>query len=432
MNAHEHLLLIYNSALNAVNGRNTVAAFLREHPYHTPLALIAIGKAATHMVAGAYDVLSTYITHALLITKLGHLDKQLLAGYPITCLEAAHPVPDESSLAAGQALLYFIENLPPQYPILFLISGGASALVEVLVPGVTLADLQRVNQWLLGSGLDIHAMNKVRKSLSAIKGGRLAGYLEGHLVLNLLISDVPGDDLQAIGSGLGTKHDEMTLPNSLPDWLRALTAYAHPLAQSACFTNIEQHIIARPATLLQAACDAARRLGYAVFNHEALIVGEAELAGRTLIQQICTASPGIYVWSSETTVHLPENPGQGGRCQSLALAAACELAGRGDVFLLAAGTDGNDGPSDVAGALVDGGTLERGRQKGFNAEQCLEKADAGRFLAESGDLIYTGPTGTNVMDVLIGLKTKRGCHLGVFRFVRSVLCYLVGWIRRSS
>jgi glycerate 2-kinase len=402
----EHLLSIYNNALKAVNGRKAVAAYLREEPFYRPLALIAIGKAATHMAAGAFEVLGAHISHALLITKLGHLDKQLLQGRSITCLEAAHPVPDDSSIAAGQALLDLIENIPPQYPVLVLISGGASALVEVLAPYVSLADLQRVNRWLLGSGLDIHAMNKIRKSLSAIKGGRLASYLEGHPVLNLLISDVPGDDLRAIGSGLLTQHNEITLPNSLPDWLRALTARTRPLAQSTVFSKIVQRLIATPATAREAACQAADRLGYVVFNHDDLIVGEAEQAGRTLAQQLCAAKPGISIWSSETTVHLPENPGQGGRCQSLALAAAGELAGRRDVFLLAAGTDGNDGPGEVAGAFVDGKTLERGNREGFKERECLKRANAGCFLAASGDLIYTGPTGTNVMDVLIGLKKE--------------------------
>jgi len=390
----EHLLYIYNNTLNAVNGRKTVAAYLRQYPYTAPFALIAIGKAATHMTAGAFDV--SHITHALLITKYGHLDKSLVQGYPITCLEAAHPVPDASSLAAGQALLDFIENLPPNYPVLFLISGGASALVEVLAPGISLADLQQVKRWLLASGLDNHAINQIRKSLSAIKGGRLATYLQGHRVLNLLISDVPGDNLQAIGSGLLTPHEPLSM-DALPDWLRTLIAQARP--EPACFTNIKQHIIARPATARQAACEVAK-----VYNHDTLIVGEAEQAGRTLAQQLCAANSGIYIWSSETTVHLPENPGQGGRCQHLALAAACEWAGRDDVFLLAAGTDGNDGPGDVAGALIDGGALARGSREGLEAQQCLERADAGRFLAASGDLIYTGPTGTNVMDVLIGLK----------------------------
>jgi glycerate 2-kinase len=313
---HEDLLLIYNHALFAVNGRKTVAAELLLNPYHTHLALIVIGKAATQMAVGAFDVLGSLINPALLITKNGHLDKQLLQGYPITCLESAHPVPDATSLAAGQALLDFIKTLPPQYPVLVLISGGASALVEVLAPGVTLADLQRVNRWLLGSGLDIHAMNQIRKSLSAIKGGLLAHYLTGHPVLNLLISDVPGDDLQAIGSGLlcyqCSMNSEKDSVNFLPDWLGTLITKVCPLGPPNCFTNIIQRLIAHPKNARQAAGEAAKKLGYSVFNHEALIVGEAQRAGYSLAQKLCHASAGIYVWSSETTVHLPELPGKGG------------------------------------------------------------------------------------------------------------------------
>lgn len=375
MSNKKHLLEIYNSSLNAVNGRTTVAAYLCKHQIEKPLALIAIGKAAAQMAKGAFEVLNSQISQALLITKHGHLED--LQSYPIICLEAAHPVPDASSLAAGQTLLDFIKKLPPAYPMLFLISGGTSALVEVLNPSVTLADLQRVNNELLASGLDIQKMNQIRTSLSAIKGGRLATYLEGHPVLNLLISDVPNDDLQTIGSGLLTA----PTPNR--------------------FKNIKQEIIANPAMARQAACETAKRLGYLVFEQQELIIGEAETVGRRLGKELCHSKAGIYIASSETTVHLPENPGQGGRCQSLALAAACELAGRDDVFFLAAGTDGTDGPGKFAGAIVDGETLKRCN---LNAEECLKRADAGSFLALSGDLIETGPTGTNVMDILIGLK----------------------------
>ncbi len=372
MSNKKHLFEIYKSSLKAVNGRTRVAAYLREHPFYNSLALIAIGKAAAQMAKGAFDVFnSSQISQALLITKYGHLED--LKSYPILCLEAAHPVPDASSLAAGQTLLNFIQKLPPAVPILFLISGGTSALVEVLNPGITLAYLQRVNNELLASGLDIQQMNQIRKSLSAIKGGGLATYVKGHPILNLLISDVPNDDLQTIGSGL--------LTTATP--------------------NIKQEIIANPTMARQAACKAAKQFGYEVFEQKDLIVGEAEIIGHRLGKELCQARAGIYIASSETTVHLPENPGQGGRCQSLALAAACELAGKTDVFFLAAGTDGTDGPGKFAGAIVDGNTL---RRCNLNAEECLKRADAGSFLALSGDLIETGPTGTNVMDILIGLK----------------------------
>ncbi len=408
MNSPRNLLLsLYHAALQAVHGRTQVANYLRTHLLQTPLALISIGKAASQMTAGAFEVLNSQITQALLITKTGHLDQELFSNRTITCLEAAHPVPDISSLQAGQTLLECITKLPKPYPILFLLSGGASALVEVLAPGLTLTDLQRVNQWLLATGLDIHAMNQIRKSLSAIKGGRLANFLRGHNVLNLLISDVPGDDLQAIGSGLLIPHNQITLPDNLPNWLQILTDKALPLATSECFTQIIPHLIANPTLARQAAGhEATKQSDYSVYNHDDLIVGDALLAGRSIAQQLRTAKPGIYLWSSETTVILPDSPGQGGRCQSLALTAACELAEREDICLLAAGTDGNDGPGTAAGAIIDGKTIERGQQQGLNAHECLEKADAGRFLAASGDLLYTKPTGTNVMDILIGVVMK--------------------------
>lgn len=402
------VMSIYHQALTQVNGRQCVTTLLHQHPPPTPVALIALGKAATHMAIGAFEVLGTTISPAFLVTKTGHLEQQLIQNYPITCLEAAHPIPDASSLAAGQALLKFIKQLPPDLPILFLISGGTSAIVEVLAPGVTLNDLQRVNQWLLSSGVDIHTINKIRKSLSAIKGGRLATYLIGHPVLSLLISDVPGDDLLVIGSGLLTLHEEQQLPAAalLPNWLYALTNQAGPLALPSHFEHITQYLVATSTLARQGASEAAQQLNYPVFNHEEFIAGEATRVGRTLAQQLSTSPPSIHIWSSETTVYLPPQPGQGGRCQSLALAAAIELAERNDIYLLAAGTDGNDGTGAAAGALIDGGTLQRGSQTGLNAETCLAQADAGRFLTASGDLIYTGPTGTNVMDLIIGVVLK--------------------------
>jgi hydroxypyruvate reductase len=400
------VMSIYHQALTQVNGRRCVSTFLHQHPPPTPVALIALGKAATHMTIGAFEVLGTAISPAFLVTKTGHLEQQLIQNYPITCLEAAHPIPDASSLAAGQALLKFIKQLPPGLPILFLISGGTSAIVEVLAPGITLDDLQRINQWLLSSGVDIHTINKIRKSLSAIKGGRLATYLIGHPILSLLISDVPSDDLLVIGSGLLTPHKNQQLPATFPNWLYTLTNQAYPLASPSHFEQITQYLVATPTLARQGASEAAQQLNYPVFNHEEFIAGEANSTGRTLAQQLSNSPAGIHIWSSETTVYLPPQPGQGGRCQSLALAAAIQLAERNDIYLLVAGTDGNDGPGAAAGALIDGGTLQRGSQAGLKAAACLAQADAGRFLTASGDLIYTGPTGTNVMDIILGVVLK--------------------------
>ena len=402
----EHLLSMYTTALRAVNGQQRVAHYLREQAYKpTAVAVIALGKAAEAMTKGAFEVLESAINRALIITKHGHLNSQQWQAYPVTCVEASHPVPDKSSLLAGQLLLDFIADLPVNCPVLCLISGGTSALVEVLAPNITLTDLQQVNQWLLANGVDIHTINQIRKRLSAIKGGRLATYLQGHPVLNLLISDVPNDDLKVIGSGLLTAHEDNVSANiALPDWLKILMKQALPLAEPHYFSTITQDLLATPATARHAAEKSALQLGYRVRNHETLLIGDALYVGHTLAQRLSTATSEVSIWSSETTVNLPAQPGQGGRCQSLALATAFELAKHTGIYLLAAGTDGYDGSGEVAGALIDGGTLTRGQQAGLNARQCLDTADAGRFLAASGDLVYTGPTNTNVMDIIIGLK----------------------------
>lgn len=405
VDARYAVLRIAQAALAAVQGRARVADFLRSSSLPESVQLIAIGKAAAAMATGACDVLGERIVRGLIVTKTGHGDAALERRPGFQCLEAGHPQPDARSLAAGAALLAFIADAPATAPLLFLISGGASSLVEVLPEGVTLADLQRANAWLLGSGLDIAAMNTVRKALSTIKGGRLAAYLQGRRAQVLLISDVRGDDPAVIGSGLlatdagAPRPDELAL---LP-WLVQLCRQA-PAHSDALPAHVDMHVIARLEDAKCAAALEAATLDYKVFVHDDFIDGAANTAGQHLAQSLIHAAPGVHIWGGETTVLLPPQPGRGGRNQSLALAAALALQGRDDVVLLALGSDGTDGPTEDAGALVDGGTIARGELAGLDARHCLVNADAGSFLEESGDLVHTGPTGTNVMDIMIGLK----------------------------
>jgi hydroxypyruvate reductase len=271
-------------------------------------------------------------------------------------------------------------------------------------------DLVRMNDWLLSSGMDIARMNRVRKTVSMIKGGRLANYLTGRPTVGLLISDVIGDDPAVIGSGLlaATAADIMGLADiNLPGWFSALTELADPMpsASDACFDNIQLHVIASLNKACAAAAAQADALGYDVFLHPDLFCCDAESTGRRLASTVIEGGPLLHVWGGETVVTLPEHPGRGGRNQHLALAAATKLQGHSDCLLLAAGTDGSDGPTPDAGALVDGGSLARGELDGLDARECLQAFDSGRFLEASGDLISTGPTGTNVMDIVLGLKT---------------------------
>lgn len=398
------LLESYQQALAAVHGSACTRIALQHHPHTGPIYLIAIGKAACAMAQGAHDVLDKEIANALIVTKRGHAEP-----LPWPVLEAGHPLPDEQSVAAGQRLIDFATAIPIDAKVLMLLSGGASALVEALPEGVSLAQLRALNTWLLASGLDITAMNRYRKQLSHIKGGRLARLLAPRSVLCLAISDVPGDDPGAIGSGLLVGDPgQLTITDRLPtDLFEALNSSPAALtADDPCFQNVRFEIIARLDDAKLAATEAARKLGYAAKLHSEFVKDDMVLAGEQLARTLMAAPKGeVQIWGGETTVKLPPLPGRGGRNQSLSLAAARILAGNEHVWFLAAGTDGSDGPGLDAGALVDGGTVVRGEQEGLNVVEALATADAGRFLEASGDLIQTGPTGTNVMDLMLGLRT---------------------------
>lgn len=397
-------LAIAQAALAAVHGRTVVAKALRDPAVTAPVHLIAAGKAAAAMSQGALDAWGDAIVRGLVITKSGHGDAALAERF--ACIEAAHPLPDASSIAAGAALLDFINNTPSDAQLLFLISGGASSLVEVLAPGVLLEDLQRANAWLLGSGLSIAAINGVRKTLSAIKGGRLLQHVGRRATVALLISDVQHDDPALIGSGLLSAGADVQsiVTLALPPWLRELCQRA-PRGDATAGTQVETRIVACLADAQRAAAQHAQTFGYPCHLHTEFLADDAVHTGQALARSLFAAAAGVHIWGGETTVVLPACPGRGGRNQALALAAALALQDHDDCVLLALASDGSDGPGEDAGALVDGGSVARGVLAGCDAQQCLRNADAGTFLESSGDLVHTGPTGTNVMDIFIGIKT---------------------------
>lgn len=403
----QRLLEAYRAALGAVAGDRAVAGYLQSAPPATDATVIAVGKAAERMMQGAVAALGDRFHRGLVITKHDHLGEA--CRHPqVECLTAGHPVPDEASLAAGTRLLEFIANVPRREELLFLVSGGTSALVEALPEGVTRGDLEKATEWLLASGKDIDAVNRVRKGLSCIKAGRLARYLAVRHTRNLMMSDVPGDDPKVIGSGLLVPHppEALAIDFDVPDWLASLLGKvpAAPAPADPCFAPIETAVIVSNRDAREAAAAVFRQTGLKTTVAAQVFEGDAVELGREFARTLIEGEPGAYIWGGESTVRLPDNPGRGGRSQALALAAAGEIAGRDDILLLAAGTDGTDGPTEEAGALVDGGTLERGRQEGYDPETHLVRADSGTFLEASGDLIQTGPTGTNVMDLVIGLK----------------------------
>jgi hydroxypyruvate reductase len=403
------LLELLTIALDAVAGARSVQGALTAHPITGPVWIAAIGKAAESMTLGALNVLGDACQGGMLLTKPGHADPGRLRELGIEVHFGGHPLPDAGSLTAGERLLASLDGLPAGTRLLFLLSGGASALVEAPVSGLGLTELRAINTWLLASGLPIGAMNRVRQSVSRLKAGGLLRHLGGRPVRQLAISDVPGDTPGVIGSGplvpmadLEDQVRRLVLPDWLTDWVERGLAERGTLPEQ----GPEMELVATLSLAKMAVMKAAESRGWHVWLHPEPIEGDAADQGRTLARTLIDGAPGLHVWGGETTVRLPEQPGRGGRNQHLALAAAIELAERDDVWLLSAGTDGGDGPTEDAGALVDGGTLERAKLAGlaFEARPCLARADSGCFLEASGDLIQTGPTGTNVMDLILGYK----------------------------
>jgi glycerate 2-kinase len=375
------LLELFRAGLASVDGRSCVRRALHALPQRSgrPVWVAAVGKAAGAMALGAHEALGESLGRVLLITKDGHVTPECAHLPGVEVLESAHPVPDERSLAAGARLLRWVDDLPANVDPLFLISGGSSSLVEVLAEGVTLADLSRLNHEGLAQGLSIGELNARRARVSRLKGGQLTARLGSRAARALFISDVPGDDPRLIGSGLlgpaGTASDA-----------------------------VERRIVASIDQATEAVRAAAADMGLAAARAARRFDGDAvRLAVRFAHELHFDATP-VHVWGGESTVQLPKDPGCGGRNQQLALAAAKLLAGQGNMALLAAGTDGTDGPTDDAGALVDAETLTRVSLAGLDAEESLKRADANTALAAAGDLIHTGPTGTNVGDLVIGVN----------------------------
>ena len=339
----------------------------------------AVGKAAPAMALGARDALGGTIERTLVISR----DAQSLAALAgLTTVDSMlgdHPVPGEGSLAAGRQLLDFVDALPPHAEALFLISGGASSLVEVPREGVTLEDLVSLTRWALAEGIAIGELNARRAALSSIKGGGLATRLRGRPARALFLSDVPRDDPRVIGSGL------MGPASEGPD-------------------RVERQVLASVDDAVAAVAAAAREYGLRVGTRAPRFAGGAMRLAARFVRRLREGRAQLLVWGGESTVELPANPGEGGRNQHLALAAARLIANDERLLLLAAGTDGTDGVTADAGALVDGATCARLASAELDAAHCLAAADSARALAASGDLVHTGPTGTNVGDLLIGLK----------------------------
>ena len=375
--------------------------------------LVAAGKAAWQMAHAAVEVLGG-VDDGVAVTKYGHV-KGAIPG--VACYEAGHPVPDANSFAATEKALALVRGLTAEDTVLFLLSGGGSALFEQpLLPG---AELQDITSQLLASGADIVEMNTIRKRLSGVKGGRFAQVCAPAKVFSIVLSDILGDPLDMIASGpavpdLSTCAQALAIAEKyhldLSEQAKELLAQETPKA----LDNVTTQITGSVRELCAAAAKACRELGYEPILLTDQLCCEARDAGSFLGSVARThAGQGkklAYIAGGETVVHLT-GKGLGGRNQELALAAAPALAGQ-NAAVFSVGSDGTDGPTDAAGGYVDGGTAAALEAKGWNVFDTLQNNDAYHALHAVEGLIITGATGTNVNDVavvLIGGEAQKGC-----------------------
>lgn len=409
---------IYERVLEAVRADRLVRAaveregdllFVQGQPYdlasYRRVWIAGAGKASVAMAQALSEVLGERLAGGVVVTK--HAER--IEG--IEVIEAAHPVPDETSLKAGERLLELAREVREDDLVLFVLSGGASALVEAPVEGISLAELQETNRVLLASGADITLMNAVRSRISRIKAGGLARAFVPATVVALVLSDVIGNALPTIGSGPLVAAVGKELPyellDALPSPVRAEVLAGELFPPKT--PKVDHYVIGSVSVAVHAAADAARFFGVVPLPYGDPMQGEARDMARKIValagRQI-KARPGeefCLIFGGETTVTL-RGSGRGGRCQEMALAVAPRIARLPGTSFLAAGTDGTDGPTDAAGGLVDPLSLERAKDAKVDHRRALVNNDSYRFLTASGGLVKTGPTGSNVNDLCLVVR----------------------------
>lgn len=397
------LLAMFDAAVAAADPAKVLARHLPPPPQRC--TVVGAGKAAGSMAAALEQAWPQVDLSGVVVAPYGYGTRC----ERIRVLEASHPVPDESSVAAAREMLAAVEGLQSGDLVIALMSGGGSSALALPAPGITLEDKQTVNRLLLASGLDIRTMNAVRRRISAIKGGKLAAAAAPAKVITLAISDIPGDDPTAIASGPTTSDGAFTadlrdiaarLGPELPGRVAALLQSPEPPMASLGSTEIR--LIATPAQALEAAAAVARAAGVTPVLLGDDIEGESKTVARQMaaIAAQPVQTPTVFISGGETTVRLDgPAPGRGGRNTEFLLALVCELGGRGGVWAIAADTDGHDGANmGAAGAIAAPDSLARARSAGFPPLTSLRRHDSGALFAAIGDLLTTGPTRTNVND----------------------------------
>ena len=431
---------IFRAALKAVDPIEAVFRYVKladgvlqvgerrfEFEDYDRILVVGAGKAGAPMARALEDLLGDRISDGVIVVKEGH-------GLPLQHVrihEAGHPVPDERGIRGAEDILSLVSTAGERDLVLCVISGGGSALLVAPAEGISLEDKQEVTQLLLACGADIHEINTVRKHLSRAKGGGLARFAHPATVVTLILSDVIGDDLNVIGSG-PTVPDPSTfadaegvfkkydiwerVPSSVKDrFQKGLKGNIQdtPKSGDVAFQRCYSELVGTNIQALIAAGKEAERQGYRALILSSTVEGEAREVVKVLTaiaKEVRSSgnplpAPACILWGGETTVTL-QGDGKGGRNQEFALASAFSIDGLENVVVLSAGTDGTDGPTDAAGAIADGATLTRANAKGLDPLDYLRRNDSYHFLQALGDLVITGPTRTNVMDVYMVLVGK--------------------------
>ena len=381
-----HAQTIIDDTLKQVQPHAAVQRALEGRTFPGKCIVISIGKAAWTMAKAASDLLGNTIDRGVVLTKYDHSQGDI-PGFVIA--EGGHPLVDENSIAGTEKILAAVENLTEKDTVIFLISGGGSALFEKPAGSLTLADMQNVTNQLLACGAEITEINTIRKHLSAVKGGRFAKLCAPASIIAIALSDILGDYPDAIASGPATA-DTSTCADAMAvvekyhlDFPPAVLKQLQEETPKE-ITNCEMQITGSVSQLCAFAAKAAEKLGYTPLTLE---------KGEGLVKGPCAILCG-----GETVVHLT-GKGKGGRNQELALAAAPYLEGMKNALVAAVGSDGTDGPTDAAGGMVDGSTMAALRQAGLSVDAVLAENDAYHALKAVDSLIFTGPTGTNVNDL---------------------------------
>ena len=398
--------LIIKEAINAVQPDAAVKRALEGKNFPGRVVLVAAGKAAWQMAKAASDCLGSRIEKGVVVTKYDHVMGPIAN---FECYEAGHPVPDENSFKGTQAAIDLVDDLKAEDTVLFLLSGGGSALFEK--PLVTPEELQDITGQLLACGADIVEINTIRKRISQVKGGRFAQICAPAHVEAVILSDILGDPLDMIASGpacpdSSQNKDAWNIVNKydlkLSDKARDLLNIETPKS----LDNVTTQINGSVRELCAAAASVCTKLGYEPVMLTDQLCCQAKEAGSFLASVLKThANDGksvAFLAGGETVVKLT-GKGKGGRNQELALAAAIGIDGMKNAAVFSVGSDGTDGPTDAAGGYVDGTTASELKELGINIDAVLQDNDAYHALGKVGGLIFTGPTGTNVNDVAVAL-----------------------------